>query len=807
MLATFRHAARLLAKSPGTTLAAVASLALGIGANTTIFTLLDAVVLRPLPVWRADRLVMVTDEAYDTVAYPVFRELADSTRTLRGLAAFAPREGSITVGGTSTIGRLHVVSGNYFDVLGIGAVEGRVLGPSDDRPGGEPIVVLAHAFWRQRFGGDPAAIGRTVLINGSPFTVVGVAPQRFKGAMVGSNPSGWIPISAWPHMATGNYLKLDLFSRNWGWLRMIGRLQDGAEPLQVRAELRELAARAGVEFAGTPEAFDPNVTPLRAAATGLRTRADLQRFVVLLAGVVLAVFGVACANVSGLLLARALTRRREVAVRLALGARRGRIVRELLVESACLASLGACAGLLVAMWTIDLLQKLQLPGEIQMASVDVRVGGLAVAVTAAIALLAVFLFGLAPALHVTRADIVGGLKDRPAGGQASRQLLRGALIAVQVAFSLVLLVGALLFARTLQTTLTSDLGFDPRHLAYAATNVALQRYSPERAVVFCRDVLAQVRSTPGVVTAAWTRLIPSGDRDNETVDVPGYVPPDGRRPSVGVNVVSPGYFETMGIPIVRGRGFTDADTPNAAVAVVVNRTAASRFWEGDALGRTFSIFNTEVTIVGIARDVPPQPGKEPGPFVYGNVMQLPSAAVGQLYLVARAERDAAAMPPALVSAVRAFDRSVPVIEARTMEEQLLDLLGPQRSAAMLLGLLSVIAAVLSAGGIYAMVAFWVTQRTREFGVRLALGADAATIRALALRHAATAVGVGIVAGLPLAIALGRISSGMFYGLSPLDPISFAAAIVVLMTTALLASFIPAQRAASTNPLEALRVDG
>jgi predicted permease len=456
------------------------------------------------------------------------------------------------------------------------------------------------------------------------------------------------------------------------------------------------------------------------------------------------------------------------------------------------------------MWTIDLLQKVQLPGGIDMSRVEVGISWFAVAITGTISIGAALLFGLAPALQATRPDVIGSLKDQPIAGRASRQRLRVSLVAMQVSLSLILLVGTALFARSLQTTLSSDLGFNPSNVAYAATNVSLQRYDAPRAATFYRDVLARIRSHAGVRSAAWTRLIPSGDRDNETVGVPGYVSPTGRRPLVGVNVVTSGYFETMGIPILEGRGFTETDTPESPAVVVVSRAAARRFWNGDAIGRRFSIQNQEVTVVGVARDVPLEPGAEPGPFVYGNALQQIGGAIGSLFLVVRTDADPSRIVPAIADAIRAAGPTVPVLEARTMEEQLLDLLGPQRSAAALLGLLSVIALVLSAAGIYAMVAFWVTQRTREFGVRMALGASASRIRALAIRHAAEAVALGLAAGLPAAIALGYASKKMLFGLSPADPIALAAAIALLFCTALAASVVPAQRAATTNPLEALR---
>lgn len=802
MLQTVRQSARLLLKSPTTTVAAVASLALGIGANSTVFTLIDAVVLRPLPVQRSDELVAVRGAHQFAVSYPAYRDLASGARQLTGLAAFAPRAASLSLGGTSAVGEVQVVSGNYFDLLGVGAIKGRVLSVSDDVLGADPVVVVSSAFWQQSLGSDASVIGRSVDINRSRFRIVGVAQANFHGVTLGENPVGWITINAWPRIATGFYLRIDLNSRGWGWLRMFGRLREGVQPVQARDELNALAASA-LRDSG-PDSPEIDVTPLNAAATGVRSRGGLTRYIALLLAVVLAVLGIACANVSGLLLARALARRRELAIRIALGASRGRIIRELMVDSALLGGLGAIFGVLVAMWTIDLLQRVRLPGGIDMSHVNVTIGLSTLAATAALAILATVLVGLLPAVQGARGQVVASLKDQPLGGVASRQWLRGGLVALQVTLSLVLLVGTALFARTLQATLSSDLGFEPDNVAYAATNISLQRYDGSRAVAFYQETLEKARAIPGVTAAGWTRLIPGGGQDSETVRVPGYVSPNGRTPIVSTNLVTSGYFEAMRTPILKGRSFADEDARSAVPVVVVNDAAAKRFWNGDAVGRQFSINNMTVTVVGVARDVAPEPGATAEPFVYGHAQQIIDGALGTMHLIARTARPAGAVARELTNAIHAAAPPVAVLEARTMNEQLLDLLGAQRSAAALLGLMSVIALVLSAGGIYAMVAFWVNERTREFGVRMALGATGRTIRTLALTHAAKAVVIGMLIGMPLAWGLGLAARGLLFDLSPADPLSFSASVVVLLLVALAATLIPAQLAARTDPLKALR---
>jgi predicted permease len=399
---------------------------------------------------------------------------------------------------------------------------------------------------------------------------------------------------------------------------------------------------------------------------------------------------------------------------------------------------------------------------------------------------------------------VSGLKDQAAARRGSRQFLRGAFVSAQVTLSLVLIVGTMLFVRTLQTTLGGNLGFEPEKVAYAVTNVSLERYDAARAVTFYENVLERLRAAPNIVAAGWTRLIPGTGEDEETISIPGYTPAPGERPMVSTNVVTPGYFEAMQIPIMAGRSFNDDDRRGSSPTVVVSETAARRFWRGDAVGRRFTIHNVEATIVGVARDVPGEPGATPVPSVYGNVLQLADAAAGPFFLVARTNGNPSAVVPTLTDAIRAAGPTAPVLEARTMNEQLLDVLGVQRSAAALLGLLSVIALVLSAGGIYAMVAFWVTERTREFGVRMALGATRGTIRTIAIKHITTAVLMGMAIGLPLAWGLGRASRQLLYKLSPADPISFLGAMLLLVLVALVASLIPAQRAARTDPLTALR---
>src|SRR5574338_76031 len=693
-----RQSVRLLLKSPATTFAAIASLALGISANTTIFSLIDAVVLRPLPlVWRTDRLVSITDAKGFTVANPTYRDFAAGTRALEHLAAFQSRTVSITTGGTSRIASVEVASGNYFKTLGIVASEGRVLGDSDDRPGSDALV-LSSAFWQQSLGADHRILGRRVLLNGTPFTVVGIAPEGFKGIRLGGKPMGWITINAWPRAATGLFRGLDINARGWGWLQLVGRLRDGVALEQARAELNTLARnQARLYPSAVPADFQVGVAPLRIAASGLRTRADLTRFVLLLLGVVLAVLGVACANVSGLLLARTLARRRELALRVALGASRRRIALEGFVDAVVLAALATVAGVLAAMWTIDLLQRIQLPGGIDMSTVEVRISGVAVAGTAALGLLASILFGALPAINGARADVVSGLRDQPAARRGSRQFLRGAFVSAQVTLSLVLIVGTMLFVRTLQTTLNGNLGFDPEKVAYAVTNVSLERYDAARAVAFYENVLDRLRATPNLVAAGWTRLIPGTGEDEETISIPGYTSAPGERHMVSTNLVTSGYFEAMKIPIVAGRSFTQDDDRTRSPTVVVSETAARRFWRGDAVGRRFTIHNVETTIIGVARDVPGEPGATPVPSVYGNVLQLADAAAGPFFLVARTDGNPSAVVPTLTDAIRAAGPTAPVLEARTMNEQLLDVLGVQRSAAALLGLLSGIALVLSAG--------------------------------------------------------------------------------------------------------------
>jgi predicted permease len=388
--------------------------------------------------------------------------------------------------------------------------------------------------------------------------------------------------------------------------------------------------------------------------------------------------------------------------------------------------------------------------------------------------------------------------------RGSRQVLRAGLVSAQIALSLVLLVGTSLFARTLQTTLSGDLGFNPEGVAYAATNLSLERYDGPRAAAFYQDVLERLRATPSVEAAAWTRLIPGAGEDVESVEIPGYAPRPGERPELSTNLVTPGYFETMQIPIVAGRAFAAADTSQGNPVIVVNQAAARTYWNGNAVGRRLTIGGVEATIVGVARDVPGEPGAPPVPAMYGNALQRVNDAQGPFFLVARTAGQPGAVVPALSDAIRAEAPTAPVLEARTMNEQLLDVLAVQRSAAALLGFLSLIAIVLSASGIYAMVAFWVSERTREFGVRMALGATKGGIRRTALKHVTLAILGGLAMGLPLAWVLGRASRQLLYELSPADPVSFAAAMLLLLLVALAASLVPAQRAARTDPITALR---
>lgn len=811
LLQDFRYAVRQLLRSPGFTAAAVLTLALGIGANTAIFSVVDAVLLRPLRgVENPERLVGITPGG---IPHPVYRDLQDQNQALSGLAAFRLRTMSLGSGDRPELVSGGIVSGNYFSVVGARPVLGRSINPDDDA-GAQPVSMLSHELWKRSFGSAPDVVGKTVVLNGRTFTIVGVASPEFSGTALFSEPAIWIPIGAWPFVATGSLDGLDIHNRGWGWLSLVGRLKPGIDLQQAQADLNALVRSQRELYPDEiPDGFSLAVHPASVAAAGAEMHGGLVLFSSLLFAAVGLVLLIACANVAGLLLARAAKRRKEIGIRMSLGASRGRVIRQLLSESLVLSLVAGTLGMVVAVWTMEFLASFAPTGAMPMDLPDVglnpRVLGFALALSVATGVV----FSLVPALHASRPDLVPALKDQTSAPGRGTSRLRSALVGAQVALSLLLLICAGLFARTLQKATTVDLGFDPENIALASVNLGLQRYSASRAQQFQRDAVERVKRLPGVQSAGWATDVPLNWEENqEVISVPGYQPRPDEEMAVALRAVGAGYFNTLRIPLVRGREFMDQDAPGAPGVVVINEAMARKYWpNADPVGKriTFSSDpDAERTVIGVAKNSKQHSvGEEPEPFAYLPLSQkMESWGLSGTTLIVRTDGDPKQLLRALSGEIRSLDPNLPVSGLETLREHLGAVLLPQRAGAKLLGLFGLLALVLAAVGIYGVVAYSAAQRTHEIGIRMALGARRRDALLIVLKWSLVSVAVGTALGLIAAFAATRVLSSFLYEISPTDPVAFLGAAALLGAIALFASYLPARHAARVDPMIALRAE-
>ena len=837
LLRDMRYAARMLLKAPGFTAVAVVSLALGIGANAAIFSFVNAVLLKPPPVAEPGRLVYVFGgtraDPYSVSSYPDYVDYRDRNEVFTGLAAYAGITVSLGGGEQPEMISGLIVTGNYFDVLGVRARVGRTFLPEEDKtPGTHPVLVIGHALWQSRFAGDPNVIGRKLLLNGQPFTVVGVAPAGFNGVEMGRTNEIYVPMAmqALVRPPRGGYsgeMNPDLLSkRGPRWLAMVGRLKPGVSPEQAQAALSTIAAQLAQAYKETNENQAATVSPLSEGdPTERGTLLSVARLLLAVVGLVLLI---ACANVANLLLARAAARRKEISIRLALGAGRRRLVKQLLTESVLLALLGGAAGLLLAVWLVGAAQAYPPPANLFDAAFDFSLDRRVFAFTLLLSVATGVLFGLAPALQSSKPDLVAALKDEAAllpgqGGAGARRFsLRNLLVVAQVALSLVLLISAGLFLRSLQQARRIDPGFDPERVLSVPLNVNLLRYTKAQGQEFYRQVLERVRAIPGVQSATLTRTPPlSGASRQTSVTVAGGEPTERQRSSesaggaaeVAENAtlassVGPDYFQTLRIPLLRGRDFTAQDREGAPGVVIVNETFAARYFPGrDPLGQRISFGGAKgpwMEVVGLARDGKYVTlGEAPAPFVYQPLAQRHETG---MTLLVRTGGDPAGYAPAVRREVQALEPNLPVTNSRPMTELLAMSLYPARMGALLLGGFGLLALLLASVGLYGVMSYSVSRRTREIGIRMALGAERRDVLRLVLREGMTLVAAGLALGLVAAFSATRLLAGFLYGVSTTDPSAFVAVAALLALVALAASLVPALRAARVDPLEALRYE-
>jgi macrolide transport system ATP-binding/permease protein len=813
MMQDLRFGFRMLLKNPGFTFIAVLTLALGIGANTAIFTLLDKVLIRTLPVEQPHQLVTFVRDGGGAPAifsYPLYADLRDRNEVLSGMVAYSQMPFSLSDGSQSERVIAQIVSGNYFAVLGVRPALGRVFLPEEDRtPGTHPVIVIGHGLWQRRFDADPAVIGKTLSLNGYRYTVVGVAPSEFTGTTRGTVNDVYVPIMM--QAQTGPRRNGFLDNRNAGWLQLIGRLKPGVSREQAQAALSILAEEPGQTSPGAKgSGISANRIFLMDGSRGHTDRIkDLSLPLKLLMGVVGFVLLIACANVANLLLSRASVRRKEIAVRLAVGAGRWRIVRQLLTESAILSVLGGCGGLLVARWLTGLLLGFQQQTNFVPRAFDGHLDGKALGFTLGVSLLTGIVFGLAPALQASRSDFVAALKEEaPGPGRAARQLsLRNLLVVVQVALSLVVLIGAGLCVKSLRALQAIDPGFEPAKVVTASFDLSQSGYDEPRGRQFIAQLSERVAVLPGVEAVSLAHIVAFSDGFWISGATPeGYQQQPGERLAFDFNPVSSNYFKTIGARLASGREFTTQDTTDAPRVVMINEATARRYWPGqDAVGKRIIRGGGQFfEVVGVIRDSKEKGlTVDPRPAIY---MPLLQSYVPQLTLHVRTATDAQTMLAAVRREFQMLAPTLPIYNLGTLAQQKEGSLYTERLAAALLMLFGLLALSLAAVGIYGVLSYAVTERTREMGIRLALGARPRDLLRLVVGQGMILTLIGLIIGVGASFALTRLMENLLYGVSATDPLTFIVIPLLLAGVALLACWVPARRATRVDPLAALRYE-
>ena len=800
-------------KSPGFTLVAVLTLAVGIAAGTTVFSWIDNVLVRPIPgVTNGHELLsfesLTPNGEFMDTSYPDYRDQRDHLTLLSGLAMIRPT--ALSIGEEDHAERIwgELVTGNYFSVLGVKPALGRFFSPEEygDKQGGYPVAVIGYSLWKRRFSADPGAIGSTVRVNRQPLTIIGVAPPEFRGSMAGLAFEAWVPVAMGAQLNTmPEWMLRDRHSRI---LKGLARPKPGVSVQQANAEVSALAAQLAREHPDVSQGVGATLLPMWKAHIGAQSLllAPLE-ILMAVCGVVLLIV---CANVANLLLARATARHKEFGVRLALGAGRGRLVRQLLTESLLLALMGALAGAPLAMGMAQLLGYL-VPAAGLPIALDVQMNGDIFAFTMLLCVMACLVSGTAPALHTARAGLNEGLKDGGRGGSAgkSSRRLRGLLVVSEVALALVAIVGAGLFARSFQLARQIRPGFDPGHVLVANLSLTTAGYAIPDLKQFCVRLRGRLESQPGIAGVTYADHVPMGFDSGpwEELEIEGYKKGRGENMQIYRNVVAPGYFKVLGIPLLLGRDFTEQDdlSKTAKPVMIVNETFARRYFGGGyPIGRKVHGWTSWFTVVGVVKDSKYlTPNEAPRPYFYVPFQQVYRADQG-IAVYVRASGDPMQALGTLRREVRGMDPNVSVYDAMPLTEFISASLFVQKIAAWLLGVLGVVALVLAAVGLYSVMAYSITQRTHEIGIRLALGAKAGDVLGLVVRQGMAMTAGGLLVGVAVAAAVTRLVSGLLVNVSATDPLIFGGAALFLAAVALAASYLPALRAMRIDPNTALR---
>ncbi len=801
-----RYGLRMLARNPGFTVVAVLTLALGIGANTAIFSIVDAVLLQSLSYPHPDQLVLMFDvplkqpDALSGISYRDFTEIREQNRVFSEIAGNSFHDLALTGAGEPSIVNTGDVTPEIFPLLNVKPLAGRTLLPEDGKRGAAPVVVLSENFWRSRFGSNPALIGQSINLDMRPFAVVGILPASFRYPDGAARQDVWIPIAQDPVFGPR------MWQPGVPVLTGIGRLKPGISIAQAQAEMNMLGARLAKEFPAQDSGLTIRIEPLRELVVG-----DVKAGLLILFAAVGMVLLIACVNIANLLLARATSRRREIALRISLGAGRARIVRQLLTESALLGLLGGIAGVVLAAWGVRSFRPF-LPPEVTRIN-SIHFGGPVFVFALLLCLAAALAFGLAPALLATRSNLQTSIQEGcERTGQRGGQYVLSFLASAEISLAIVLLVAGGLLLRSFSRVTSVNPGFDPRNVIEAEVSLPQFEYStPQQWAAFSNELLARLQAQPGLQDSALAGPLPM-DRQGEAslgFTIVGNSPlPPGKPNAADYATVSPGYFRVMRIPLLRGRFFAEQDSPSNPKVAIISEALARRYFPAqDPIGREMRFgfppnSNVSRKIVGIAGDVRDVAlSRKPGPIMYVPFSQAPLWG-GEV--VVRSSLSASSVVAGIREAVHSIDKNLPVTDVETFPDVLGASVAQERFRTLLMTSFSALALLLAGVGIFGVISYWASQRTHEIGIRMALGAEQGDVLRLVVSHGMFLALAGAACGLVGALALTRYMSSLLYGVEPSDPLTFFAVFGVLFTVALLATYIPARRATKVDPLVALR---
>ena len=822
VLQDFKYGLRRLIKAPGFTTVAVLSLALGIGANTAIFTVINAVFLHPLAIEEPSRVVELFTQDHRTAqagnfaltpsSIQNFEDYRDQSTVFSGLTAYF-NTGLQWTQNSETVGLPGIMTtANYFDVLGVKPVLGRTFNADEDLKAAATVAVVSHSLWQTRFNSDPALVGRTLTLNGLPFTVIGIAPEGFKGtfSLAGADRV-WIPLGMKDQFLTGQIKEL-ITSRRFRWLNIAGRLKPGVTLAQAQAATATIAKALETTYPDANRGRTMELALETDAALGINQRAQFVRAGSVLMVVVGLVLLIACVNLANLLLAQAARREREINIRATMGASRGRLIRQLLIESVTLSMVGGACGLLVAFWFRNALWSFR-PPFLGNASIDLSFDLRVLGFTLLVALLTGLAFGAVPAIKVSQTQLAEVLKaaGRAGGSGVGHNRVRSILVAAEVALATVALIGSGLFLRSMQAAQEMELGFDSKHMGFIGLNPGGQKYEKPQGQQFYLDAIAKARALPQVESAAVAVLIPMVGGNGVLLTT--FPEGQGEGSSfkgalIAYNDITPGYFETLRIPLVKGRDFTGFDTEQTTMVAILNQAAARQlFSTDDAVGKRFTIVShpeTRYEIVAVAKDsVVNQVGEDPTPMIYRPMQQEYAPQAG---LIVRTKGEPGPLLATVRDQVQTLDKNMPIRNTGTVQEQIVQGLWASRMGAALLSIFGGLALVLAMIGIYGVMSYSVAQRTQEIGIRMALGAQAGDVRRFVLWQGMVPALLGAGAGVVAAVALGQPIANLLYGIRPYDPLTVGFVSIVLVAVALVACYVPARSATRVDPLVALRYE-